>query len=130
MCISQIVNSNMNVKYVETIDPRLNRGTSSDVVIHNVSASTMKSPSVPSPSLSKVPMDAMKIAYDDLVQQITPKIEQRNCRNKKITFPIRLYLIVQLASEFGFHHIISWEDHGSSIYIHDKDIFIQLFATR
>jgi hypothetical protein len=41
----------------------------------------------------------------------------------KVTFPVKLYILLKLAPKYGCHSIISWLAHGRSFKIHHRDLF-------
>lgn len=43
--------------------------------------------------------------------------------NRRTVFPLRLYSLLETASVTGRYHIISWQQHGRSFKIHDKQRF-------
>jgi hypothetical protein len=47
-----------------------------------------------------------------------------SCIHQSICFPMKLYRVLAMASEFGFDHIISWKTDNRAFIIHDKVAFI------
>jgi hypothetical protein len=48
----------------------------------------------------------------------------------KVTFPVKLYILLKLAPKYGCHSIISWLAHGRSFKIHHRDLFLRIVAEK
>jgi hypothetical protein len=70
----------------------------------------------------------MLTVFDRLIETMVPPTNQRT--RKVICFPVKLYCLLEIASECGFHHIISWKTHGRSFIIHDKELFSRTIAPK
>jgi hypothetical protein len=80
------------------------------------------------------PMMARRQVQDAYLSQIhhrmltmNPDYQQEghgSCIHQSICFPMKLYRVLAMASEFGFDHIISWKTDNRAFIIHDKVEFI------
>jgi hypothetical protein len=48
----------------------------------------------------------------------------------KVTFPVKLYILLKLSPKYGCHSIISWLAHGRSFKIHNRDLFLRIVAEK
>jgi HSF-type DNA-binding len=80
-----------------------------------------------------VPMKARRQVQDAYLSQIHHMItmnpgnqqEGHGSIHQSICFPMKLYRVLAMASEFGFDHIISWKTDNRAFIIHDKVEFIR-----
>jgi HSF-type DNA-binding len=52
-------------------------------------------------------------------------INQVNRSQAVITFPMKLHQLLQDASQNGYDHIISWQEHGRSFQIRQRKDFVK-----
>jgi hypothetical protein len=77
-------------------------------------------------------LEHMITVFHHLIHQMAPtnRPNQQGRHNKSIYFPIKLYCLLEIACEFGFHHIISWKTHGRSFIIYNKELFLRTIAPK
>jgi hypothetical protein len=77
-------------------------------------------------------LSSMMMVYNRLIDEMDPMNcnIQQDISKKMIYFPSKLFCVLEMATEFGFDRIISWQTHCRSFVIHSKEVFIRNIAPR